>query len=646
LAQRNWIGKKEGIDIEYEVEGIGEKVICWTSRLDTNFGATFVVLAPEHPLAIKLTTDENRQKVSEYIKISQKKNNKEKRIREEREKTGVFTGSFAINNLNDYKMPIWISDFVLAGIGTGAVVGVPGHDRRDFEFAQKYKIPIVRVVVGSDEDKSDITKIEQVQEEEGKMINSQLLNGMDIRKATEKMMNYMEEKGWGKQKTTYHLRDWLISRQRYWGPPIPMIYCESCAKSGKSYFSERGSSLLHEDQSGWENAGWYPEENLPVELPYYEDYKPKGGGTGPLDDHPDFYETSCPKCGGEAKRETDVSDTFLDSAWYFLRYPSVGSETCSNKAFDPTITEKWLPVDIYFGGAEHAVLHLMYARFIWHVLRDMGYLDFSSHGQPPSGWDEPFPDFFAHGLVIKDGVKMSKSRGNTVNPDEYIEKFGADTLRLYLMFMGPMDGYPDFRDTGIEGMRRFIDRVWSLFNEHLDIVVVEKDDKKKILIKMHQTINKVTKDIEKFRYNTAISSIMEYVNLLRDIALRSKKADEKTKRVEWEDALKTLALVLAPFTPHMAEEVWVERLNRKYSIHKTAWPGFDKNLIREKALTIIVQVNGKLRATITVDNDKANDEKFVTNLARRNEKISPWLEKGVTSDAIFVPGKLVNFVVV
>jgi len=694
IAQRNWIGKKEGIDIEYEVEGRDEKIICWTSRPDTNFGATFLVLASEHPLALKLATKDKKQKVLKYIEMSKKKS-KEERVEEGREKTGIFTGSYAINNLNGYKMPIWITNFVLADVGTGAVVGVPGHDVRDFEFARKYDLKVIRVVVGSDGDKSPIKKIEQVQEEEGKMINSEFLNGMDIQKATVKIMDYMEEKEYGKRATSYHLRDWLISRQRYWGPPIPMVYCEACAKENKGWINsemshrwlakckfkskfkkkiEENWKLGFGNSADWSAAGWYPEEKLPVELPYIKDFKPKGEGRGPLAEHPDFYKTTCPGCGGKAERETDVSDTFVDSSWYFLRYPSVDSKTATKLPFDAEVTKKWLPIDLYFGGVEHSVLHLMYARFVWHFLRDLGHFNFSSKRRPASGWDEPFPRFYAHGLMIKDGAKMSKSRGNVVNPDDYIEKYGADTLRLYLMFMGPMDGYPDFRDTGIEGMRRFIEKVWRLSRVQSAKCQVQSEEE--LLRKMHQTIKKVTEDIEKFHYNTAISAIMVYVNALRasvennkiplkvgsshlakskrddtaDLESLSAVSNNKTNQPitqstnHWREALKTLALLMAPFAPHLAEEIWVKGLGEKFSIHKAPWPKYNTNYIKVEHVEIVVQVNGKLRSTLRLRSGQANDKQKVLKKAKENEKVKKWISGKKIKKEIFVPGKLVNFV--
>ncbi len=438
------------------------------------------------------------------------------------------------------------------------------------------------------------------------------------------MMVYLEKKGWGARTNNYHLRDWLISRQRYWGTPIPMIYCQKCAKEGRSWFinTTEKSGLLHSNQSDWDHLGWYPDENLPIELPYIEDYKPEGKGRGPLAKHAEYYKVICPACGSDAQRETDVSDTFLDSSWYFLRYPTVGIESSKKVAFDPEVTKKWLPVDLYFGGAEHSVLHLMYARFVTMLLNDLGYVDF----------DEPFPRFFAHGLMIKDGAKMSKSRGNIVNPDEYIEKFGADTLRLYLMFMGPMDGYPDFRDTGIEGMRRFVDKVWQF--SQISTTSKRKlvaQSKRKTTIKMHQTMKKVTKDIQSFKYNTAISSIMEYLTIIKENGAT-------------QENLKVLIQLLAPFAPHLSEEVWVNLLGQKYSVHNSTWPKYNPKFIKEDKVLIPVQINGKLRATIELDPRESKQKETVLSTAKANGKVKVWLDGKEIKKEVFVPGKILNIV--
>ncbi|KKU63024.1 MAG: Leucine-tRNA ligase, partial [Candidatus Woesebacteria bacterium GW2011_GWC2_47_16] len=486
-AQRNWIGKSEGMLVEFKIDGSDAEIEVFTTRPDTLNAVTFLATS----------------------KLYQEG---------EREKAGRFSGKYAIDPLSGRKLPIWDTNYVAPDYGTGVIMGVPAHDERDMEFAKKYGLDIVK----KEPDKSLWQKI--------------------------------EKEGWGKPHINYHLRDWLISRQRYWGPPIPMIYCEKCEKEGKG---ERA-----------EMPGWYAadEKDLPVKLPFVEDYQPRGTGVSPLASDPNFYQVTCPGCGGQARRETDVSDTFLDSSWYFLRYPSTRSARSGQLPFDPEITKKWLPVNLYFGGAEHAVLHLMYARFITMFLDDIKKV----------GFEEPFPRFFAHGLMIKNGAKMSKSRGNVVNPDQYVEKYGADAFRLYLMFIGPMDGSPDFRDTGMEGMRRFTERVWRLFSQYSDVVLVEEKDSREVLNKMHQTIKKVTEDIQSFRYNTAIAAMMEFVNLLYDkTEANIKRAHGGIRCAEWDEALKTLALLLAPFAPHLAEEAWVEVLGQKFSVHLEPWPKYN-----------------------------------------------------------------------
>ena len=588
-GQRNWIGRKEGINITYPVVSDSgptkETITCFTTRPDTNFGATFVVVGPEHPFAASLPNPE----IKAYIKKAKAKSEME-RIAVGREKTGVFSGYFAVNQLNGYNMPIYVTDFVLGHVGTGAVVGVPGHDIRDFQFAKKFKLQIIRVVVGSDGDKSGIIREEQVQEEEGMMINSQFLNGKDIHEATRLMMDYLEEKGWGKRVTSYRLRDWCISRQRYWGAPIPMIYCEKC---------------------NWQPV---PDKDLPVLLPDLSDWKPEGTGKGPLAKVKSFVETKCPKCGGDAERETDVCDTFLDSSWYFLRYPSTRT---GQVAWDKEITKKWLPVEQYTGGAEHTVLHLLYSRFVTMAFKDFGLLDF----------EEPFENFYAHGLIIAEGAKMSKSKGNIVNPDTYINKYGADTLRTYLMFLGPYDAGGDFRDTGIAGMFRFLGRVWRLANSK---VSATGDNLNRV---MHKTIKEVTEDITSLKYNTAIAHIMEYVNAMTE--------NNATSR----ENIKILLLLLAPFAPHLTEELWHNLKLGESSIHIYPWPDFDPEYLKEDTVTVVVQVNGKLRGSLVIPSGEAKKQEEVEKAARAAGKVKKYLEGQKIRKTIFVPGRLINFVI-
>lgn len=559
LAQRNWIGKSEGQLINFKVDNEkheNESIEVFTTKPETLDGATFLVLSPEHKFLENVESSE----VQEYIRIA--KNNSKDNI--EKEKTGVFTGFYAINPVTNNKIPIWVADYVLSGYGTGAIMAVPWGDERDKEFAVKYNLPIVET-------------------------------------------NFSARPK-GEKRTNYHLRDWLISRQRYWGAPIPMIYCPSCAKASE----------------GKDNAGWQPvpEDQLPVELPYIENFKPLGTGVAPLAQDENFVNTKCPSCGGPAKRETDVADTFLDSSWYFLRYPSVGNDRV---AFDPELTKKWLPVPMYIGGAEHSVLHLLYSRFITKVLFDLKFLEF----------DEPFTKFRAHGLIIKDGSKMSKSKGNVVNPDEYIEKYGADTLRAYLMFLGPFDQGGDFRDSGIEGMERFLKRARKLVEENLATKNQSEDLSAKnssLNVSMNKAIKEVGFDIENLRYNTAISKIMVYVNDLT----ASKESIEKKH-------LEILLILLAPFAPYLTEELWTSFGNEK-SIHITSWPEFDESLLVEDEVNLAIQVNGKLRATIMVSS-QLNSQEDAEKLARDNQNVSKYLESEQIKKVIYVPGKILNFVV-
>jgi len=625
--ETNWIGKSKGIEIEYEVEGTSEKLVCFTTRPDTNFGATFIVLAPEHPQIEQITSKEHKKSVSNYIAKVLKKTEQERKI-DDKSKTGVFAGSYAINRLNGNKLPIYVSDFVLMDVGTGAVVGVPGHDLRDFEFAKAMKLPIIRVVVGSDGDKSEISKKKQVQEEFGIMINSEFLDGMDIHRAAVKIMDYMEEKGWGKRRTTYKLRDWCISRQRYWGPPIPMIYCENCSKRGESWFTTeeakkitKGSKLLTEGKRlelATEMKGWYPvsQEDLPVELPFLQDYQPKGKGKSPLASIEKFYKTTCPRCNQPAIRETDVSDTFLDSAWYFFRYPSTDF---NGKPFDPQRTKKWLPVEMYIGGNEHACLHLMYARFLTMVFYDMGLIDFQ----------EPFKQFFAHGLIIKDGAKMSKSRGNVVNPNEYMERFGADALRMYLLFIGPYENGGDFRDTGMIGMYKFLARLYRLSIESAK----QKGELSSILArKLHQTTKKMDHDFGTLGFNTAIASLMELVNLWQKEKLNSNQ-----------DMVGIVARLICPIAPHLAEELW-QLSGGEFPVLDNGWPKYDSHLAKDEKVEIVIQVNGKVRDKLQVSTEITENKDEIISLAKKSEKIKKYLNEKKIKKEIFVEGRLVNLV--
>lgn len=592
-------GEKEPVLLQNVVNSL--KV--FTTRPDTLFGATFMVVSPEHELVGQIVDgglnieEKIKNEVREYVEKAKQKTDIE-RTGEGKEKTGVFSGLYAINPVNNEKIPVWVADYVLAGYGTGAIMAVPAHDSRDLAFAKKYDLPIIEVIKASD----DSVKADEPYEGSGVLINSEEWNGIQVPSEMVKVLDSLESKGLGKRRANYHLRDWLISRQRYWGPPIPMNFCSNCAKNGEAEV---------ESMPGWFSV---PEKDLPVLLPDVEDWKPMGTGKSPLANHPEFYKTKCPNCSSESVRETDVSDTFLDSSWYFLRYPSTDVES---EPFDTERTKKWLPVDMYIGGAEHSVLHLLYSRFVTMALKDLGFLDF----------EEPFDNFFAHGLIIKDGAKMSKSKGNVVVPDEYISKYGADTLRAYLMFLGPYSDGGDFRDSGIEGMFRFIRKAWKLFSRNSGN---EKELSAESMRIMHKTIKGVSRDISEFGYNTAIAKLMEWYNFLI-------KQDSISKS-EIEVYLK----LLAPFAPHMSEELWASMGNTG-SIHVQRWPEFDEShLITEKVL-IIVQINGKKRGEFEFDSSKIEAKDEVE--ARAREAVSKHLESVEVKKTIYVPGKLVNIVV-
>ncbi|OGY18104.1 MAG: leucine--tRNA ligase [Candidatus Chisholmbacteria bacterium RIFCSPLOWO2_01_FULL_50_28] len=654
IAQRNWIGRRDGAEVGWVVDGTREVLWTFTTRLDTIFGATFLVIAPEHPTVADLMSSkfkvksEKLENVRVYVEAALKKT-EQKRKTTEKEKTGVDTGLRVIHPLTGGKIPVWIADFVLMDVGTGVVMGVPGHDQRDGDFARKHNLPIIKVidVGGREVQQAAVTEF-------GSLVTSGEFDGLSSLEAMERILERLASQGTGKKKVAYHLRDWLISRQRYWGPPIPMIFCEQCAKEGRAF---KGDSLKGTLKG---MAGWWPvpEGDLPVELPFVSDYKPIGDGRSPLERASESWlYTKCPRCGGRAKRETDVSDTFLDSSWYFLAYPNLGTEEWTRKKiaklingqiarnnttmqpFNNTVTRRWLPVDAYIGGAEHAVLHLLYSRFVTMALHDWGYLSF----------EEPFPFLFSHGLIIKEGAKMSKSRGNIVTPDDYIRKFGSDTLRSYLMFIGPYDQGGDFRDTGTLGMYRFLMRVWRLYQESSKLG--EKTDPN-LVGPLHRMTKQVTEDLEKFRFNTALAKLMEFIN-----------AWEDGKMLSWDDAGIFLRL-LAPFAPHMSEELW-HNLPKKHtcldlncilkglrgkpfslsSIHVAPWPAYDVTLAAFGDLEIVVEVNGRVRGKILVAAEKANDRSETIRLAQKIPGVAAHLSGKQITKTIWVEGKLVNFVV-
>jgi leucyl-tRNA synthetase len=597
--QRNWIGKSVGVEISFglDVKGVSEKEIrVFTTRPDTIFGVTFMVLAPEHPLVAKLTTREHKDEVREYIEWTRGQTEIE-RLSTEKEKTGVFIGSHVINKLNGEKVPIWIADYVLLSYGTGAVMGVPAHDQRDFEFAQDFGLPI-KVVISPPG--WDGKPLKEAYVESGTIVNSAQFDGLPNEQGKEAISDFMEAKGYGKRTTSYRLRDWLISRQRYWGAPIPIIYCSKCGMVP------------------------VPEKDLPVLLPEDAEFKPTG--ESPLKYCASFVNTTCPKCGGHAQRETDTMDTFMCSNWYFLRYTSPEYD---KGPFEPNQLAYWMPVDQYTGGAEHATMHLFYARFFTKAIRDIGLVKFG----------EPFTRLFNQGTVVFGGAKMSKSRGNVVTPDEYVEKMGADTVRAYLMFVGPWDQGGGWDDSGISGIWRWLNRVWNLVLEAQKegLPPIDQATENELRRRTHKTTKKVSEDYEKFRFNTMIAALMEFTNYLAKI-----KEERSVAHVAWKETIDTLLLMLAPSVPHLAEELW-ERTGHPYSIHNQSFPSWDEKLVVEEQFTLVIQVNGKLRDRVEVPVSIAESE--ARELALSRERVRAHTNSREIKDIIYVPGRLVNIVV-
>ena len=614
--QRNWIGRSEGAEIHFQTVD-GPEISVFTTRPDTLFGATYLVLAPEHPTVSRVTRPERRAQVEAYVEQARAKRELE-RLAAEREKTGVFTGAYAINPATEERIPIWVADYVLMGYGTGAIMAVPAHDERDLAFARAHNLPIRTVIAPAPAGGSQ-PSVRRPEEGgaaytgEGILINSGPFSGRCSTEAIGAITRWLESREQGRAAVIYRLRDWLISRQRYWGPPIPIVYCQRCGIVP------------------------VPEEDLPVRLPYVADFRPPGTGTSPLANVPEFVNTTCPRCNGPARRETDVSDTFLDSSWYFLRYPSANRD---DVPFDREMTHKWLPVSLYAGGIEHSTMHHLYARFITMALHDLGYLDF----------EEPFRKLRLHGLIIKDGAKMSKSRGNVVNPDEYVKRYGADTLRLYLLFLGPYEEGGDFTDAGIRGITRFLNRVWNLVLKATSPSPqrgeggVERrtggspspqpslSEEEGVLAPMHRAIAEVQNDIEQLHFHTAIAALMSYASWLAEARLAPEA---------WRRATKTLLLLLAPFAPHISEELW-ERLGEPYSIHQQAWPAYDPAYLVQKTVTLVIQVDGRLRDRVEAPVGLSAEE--ARELALRSEKVARLLNGREVTDVIYVPDKVVNVV--
>ena len=605
VMQRNWIGRSVGAEVDFKVKDLDKTFTVFTTRIDTIYGTTFMVIAPEHPEVENLIKGmKEEEAVRAYIEEASHKNDIE-RTSTVTEKTGVFTGRYAINPFTGKEIPIYVTDYVLMGYGTGIVMGVPGHDQRDFDFAKKFGLDIIPVVDPQDPE-IDINNLKEAAAAEGIMINSGEYNGMKNKDAIQKMTDVVEEKGIGKKSINYRLRDWLISRQRYWGCPIPMIWCDEC--------------------------GWVPEkeENLPIILP--TDVEFTGKGESPIATSKTFVDTVCPCCGKPAKREIDTMDTFLDSSWYFLRYCDARN---TEKAFDYDKVKYWMSVDQYIGGVEHAILHLMYARFFQMALYDLGLVT----------TEEPFTNLLTQGMVIKDGKKMSKSIGNVVSPDEIIEKYGADTARLFILFAAPPDRELDWSDAGVAGSFRFLNRVYNLIGELKDIVQnapdgykAENTEDKELNFAMNATVKKVTEDAGgRFNFNTAISSIMELVN-----EIYKYKDNKNINEGLLKAAIENLVKVLSPFTPHVCEEMW-EILGHTEPVYSESWPAFDEAALVKDEVEIVIQVNGKLKGKMMVANglSREEQEQIVIN---REEMAALIGEKNVVK-VVSVPGKLVNIVV-
>lgn len=608
LMQKNWIGKSTGAEVTFRIDGTEKDLVVYTTRPDTLFGATYMVLAPEHPYVAELTQGtEKEEEAAAYVEACAHKSEIE-RTALTKEKTGVFLGHYCINPVNGKKIPIYISDYVMMDYGTGAIMAVPAHDQRDFEFAEKFGLPIIPVVDVADPE-IDIHDLKEAAAAEGTMIHSGPFDGMNNREAIPKMIAWLGEKGIGREMTNYKLRDWLISRQRYWGCPIPMIHCEEC--------------------------GWVPEkeENLPVKLP--TDIAFTGKGESPIATSKTFTETVCPCCGRPAKREIDTMDTFVDSSWYFLRYCDPHN---TEQPFDRKKADYWMNVDQYIGGVEHAILHLMYARFFQMVLSDLGLVS----------EEEPFKNLLTQGMVIKDGAKMSKSIGNVVSPEEIQDRFGADTARLFILFAAPPEKELDWSDAGVEGSYRFLNRVYRLVYDYVteygavetasSAPVVEGERDKSLNYRLHTTIKKVTEDAGgRFSFNTAVSSIMELVN-----ELYKYRQSGDINKVLMDRAVQDMILVLNPFAPHLCEELWA-MLGHEDRVYQAKWPEYDESALVLDEVEIILQVNGKIKDKIVMPHNATKE--MMEEKARNSEKITEAAEGKTMVKVIVIPGKLVNFVI-
>jgi len=607
--QRNWIGRSTGTLVKFKLEDVPGEIEVFTTRPDTLYGATFMSLAPEHPLVKTLVKGTDREtEVLDFVEDTLMED-RFTRTSDQYEKKGVFTGRYCINPVTGAKMPIYVANFVLYDYGTGAVMAVPAHDQRDFEFAKKYGLPIIVVIEPRGEHLDPLT-MEQAYEDDGILVNSGPFNGLENRDAMAKITSRLEEMGMGSSTVNFRIRDWGISRQRYWGAPIPMVYCERCGVQPVRV------------------------EDLPILLP--EGVEITGKGVSPLQDMEDFINTTCPKCGGPARRETDTMDTFVESSWYFIRYCSPHT---NDRPFDEDKVRYWMPVDQYIGGIEHAILHLLYARFFTKVLRDLGYVEI----------DEPFGRLLTQGMVIKDGAKMSKSKGNVVDPADMINTYGADATRLFCLFAAPPEKDMDWSDQGIEGSYRFLGRLWRLVDElkdRLKGLEVEPGSKtgklelEGIKKKTHQTIKKVTEDIDKrFRFNTAIASMMELVNELYKV--KDTIPDKREELAVIKEAIENLVIMLSPFVPHIADELW-HMLGHKGMLLEHPWPEYDAGWAEKTTITLAVQVNGKLRATLKVAKDILEED--ATHMALSEQNVKRFVNNNKVVRVIYVPNRIINII--
>lgn len=598
ILQTNWIGKSEGAQVNFETKK-GEIIKVFTTRPDTIWGTTFIALAPEHPLVSKITQAEQKNKIEQYIKKSLRLSEIQREATD-RERTGEFTGSFAINPVNGTSLPIWVADYVIANYGTGAVMGVPAHDQKDLAFARKNNLEIKIVIQNKNARNLDSRRLEQALEEKGTMINSGPLTGTPPNQAIKATLEYLEQNGYGNKHTDYRLHDWLISRQRYWGAPIPIIYCPSCGIVP------------------------VPEESLPVLLPDDVEWQPTG--ESPLKLHPSWKFTQCPRCGAKAERDTDTMDTFVCSSWYHLRYLSPHFQ---DGPFDPREYDYWMPVDTYTGGIEHATMHLLYTRFFHKACRDIGIVK----------GNEPMIQLRNQGIVLaEDSEKMSKSRGNVVSPDNLVEKYSSDIVRTYLMFFARWDQGGPWNSEGIEGTARWLRKIWNTFTEKTKFSQQELPPSNRLQRKVHQTLKSVTEDFENFQFNTIISSLMKLLETMR----KTKKTG-KVKREIWQESLRIYLLMLAPVAPHLAEELWTQQLGYPYSIHKQKWPEADERALRKETITIVIQINGKLRDKLSVPSDINKAE--MKKKALESKAIQKWIGSKKPQRTIIVPKKLVNIVI-